>query len=71
MNARTTAKDSEEQTVELRITPHMQISCTPALPQRLWPYYSNQRHMNITTDQKQSSVEYLKTLLLQERYSNW
>lgn len=70
MNARTPLKDSKEQTVKLKITTHMQISCTPALPQHLWPYYSNEMNMKIATDLKQSSAEYLKTLLFQERHVN-
>lgn len=37
VNARTLAKDGKEQTVKLKITTCMQISCTTALPQHFWP----------------------------------
>lgn len=70
MNARTPGKDREKQTVKLKITTYMEISRSPVLPQLLWPWYSNWMTMRIVTDQNQSSVEYLKTLLFQERNSN-
>lgn len=37
VNARTLVKDRKEQTVKLKITTYMQISCTILLPQYFWP----------------------------------
>lgn len=65
MNARTPVKDWKKQTVKLKII----TSCTPVLPQHIWPKHNNLVNMRIATDQNQTSVKYLKTFIFQERNS--